>query len=185
MMEQAVIRIHPRDNVAVALRPLSAGEAVSVDGQAVPIREEIPFGHKVALTDLAEGEMVVKYGAPIGHAAQRAGRRVAAQPQPQDQSGGAAGLSICPGGGAEAGACGWSGHLPGLLPVGRPGWDAQRAVDHSHSLLREPDGEPHGRGGQTSGGSRRGTGSLPFPITPAAPSWGMTLRRPRSCCAIW
>ena len=70
MMEQAVIRIHPRDNVAVALRPLSAGEAVSVDGQAVPIREEIPFGHKVALTDLAEGEMVVKYGAPIGHAAQ-------------------------------------------------------------------------------------------------------------------
>ena len=70
MMERAVIRIHPRDNVAVALRPLSAGEAVSVDGQAVPIREKIPFGHKVALTDLAEGEMVVKYGAPIGHAAQ-------------------------------------------------------------------------------------------------------------------
>ena len=41
-----------------------------VDGQAVRIQEEIPFGHKVALTDLADGAMVVKYGAQIGHTTQ-------------------------------------------------------------------------------------------------------------------
>ena len=64
-MERDAIRIHPQDNVAVALRPLAEGEAVSVDGQAVRIQEEIPFGHKVALTDLADGAMVVKYGAQI------------------------------------------------------------------------------------------------------------------------
>lgn len=152
MMEQAVIRIHPRDNVAVALRPLSAGEAVSVDGQAVPIREEIPFGHKVALTDLAEGEMVVKYGAPIGHAAQAvpAGAWLHSHNLKTNLEG-LLDYQYAPAAARKPGACGWSGHLPGLLPVGRPGWDAQRAVDHSHSLLREPDGEPHGRGGQTSG----------------------------------
>ena len=43
-MERDAIRIHPQDNVAVALRPLAEGEAVSVDGQAVRIQEEIPFG---------------------------------------------------------------------------------------------------------------------------------------------
>ena len=69
-MERDAIRIHPQDNVAVALRPLAEGEAVSVDGQAVRIQEEIPFGHKVALTDLADGAMVVKYGAQIGHTTQ-------------------------------------------------------------------------------------------------------------------
>ena len=71
-MERDAIRIHPQDNVAVALRPLAEGEAVSVDGQAVRIQEEIPFGHKVALTDLADGAMVVKYGAQIGHTTQAA-----------------------------------------------------------------------------------------------------------------
>ena len=69
-MERDVIRIHPRDNAAVALRTLAAGETVSVDGQAVCVQEEIPFGHKMALTDLADGAVVVKYGAPIGHTTQ-------------------------------------------------------------------------------------------------------------------
>ena len=69
-MERDVIRIHPRDNVVVALRPLAAGETVSVDGQAVCVQEEIPFGHKMALTDLADGAVVIKYGAPIGHTTQ-------------------------------------------------------------------------------------------------------------------
>lgn len=58
------IRIHPQDNVAVALTDLRAGEAAA----GVTLLEDIPAGHKVALTSLHPGDKVVKYGFPIGHA---------------------------------------------------------------------------------------------------------------------
>ena len=45
------IKIHPADNVAVAIRDVETG---------------IPAGHKVALKDMAVGENVIKYGFPIG-----------------------------------------------------------------------------------------------------------------------
>lgn len=58
------IQIHAEDNVAVALSPLAKGEAVA----GIVTAEEIPQGHKVALKAIAEGENIVKYGFPIGHA---------------------------------------------------------------------------------------------------------------------
>jgi len=45
------LKIHPADNVAVALETTG----------------DIPAGHKCALADLSEGEDVIKYGFPIGH----------------------------------------------------------------------------------------------------------------------
>ena len=36
----------------------------------VTLREDIPQGHKLALTDIPAGATVVKYGFPIGHATQ-------------------------------------------------------------------------------------------------------------------
>ena len=61
-----LIRINPRDNVAVALEPLKSGESAL----GVTLREEIPAGHKCALCDFVETENIVKYGFPIGHATQ-------------------------------------------------------------------------------------------------------------------
>ena len=58
------IRIAGGDNVAVALEPLDAGEQIL----GVTLAENIPAGHKFALRAIAEGENVVKYGFPIGHA---------------------------------------------------------------------------------------------------------------------
>ena len=66
--EKGLIRIHRADNVAVALADLRAGESYQVDGEDLVLLEDIPFGHKAALADLAEGEDVMKYGAPLGHA---------------------------------------------------------------------------------------------------------------------
>ena len=63
-----IIRIHEKDNVAVALSPITAGEEISVGGVTVKAREDIPQGHKIALADIAEGESIIKYGFPIGHA---------------------------------------------------------------------------------------------------------------------
>lgn len=63
---QNYIQIHPNDKVAVALCPLAAGSIVKIGDKEISLREDIPQGHKFALTDLAEGEEVIKYGYPIG-----------------------------------------------------------------------------------------------------------------------
>lgn len=63
---QKYIQIHPNDKVAVALCPLEAGYTVRIGDQEITLREDIPQGHKFVLTDLAEGEEVIKYGYPIG-----------------------------------------------------------------------------------------------------------------------
>ncbi len=65
---QKALRITSRDNVAVALAPLKAGETVQVDGAQVTLTTDVPAGHKFALRDIAAGEPVVKYGFPIGEA---------------------------------------------------------------------------------------------------------------------
>jgi len=57
------------DNVAVALADLKLGETVEfkVDGELreVGVRDEIPYGHKIALRDISKGEKVIKYGEDI------------------------------------------------------------------------------------------------------------------------
>ncbi len=73
-----VIVISARDNVATALEPLSPGQTIEVDGCGVAVREAIATGHKIALTRIAAGEPVLKYGNPIGTATMdiEAGRHV-------------------------------------------------------------------------------------------------------------
>ncbi len=67
-MSQAAqaVKIHPADNVAVAVRPLAAGSEVAVPGDRVVLCEAVAAGHKIALRALEPGESVVKYGFPIG-----------------------------------------------------------------------------------------------------------------------
>ena len=62
----SLLRIHPSDNVAVAIEDIAPGTPVRVDGVAVTAAEAIPRGHKIALRELAVGETVIKYGFPIG-----------------------------------------------------------------------------------------------------------------------
>ena len=57
------IRIHPADNVAVALRKIPAGTRF----EGITAKTDIPQGHKMALADLKNGTQVVKYGFSIGH----------------------------------------------------------------------------------------------------------------------
>lgn len=67
-MEAKYLKINPADNVAVAITALPAGEKLTVDGKGITLNEDVPAGHKFALKDFAEGENVIKYGYPIGHA---------------------------------------------------------------------------------------------------------------------
>lgn len=62
------IQINPADNVVVAVEDLQAGASLDVDGKTIVALQDIPAGHKVALQDFKEGDYIIKYGAPIGHA---------------------------------------------------------------------------------------------------------------------
>ncbi len=61
-------QVHPTDNVATLLADAEAGPIEVVQGQQrgeLVLRQEITYGHKVALADLEAGAPVVKYGIPI------------------------------------------------------------------------------------------------------------------------
>ena len=61
--------IHPGDSVGVALHDLQAGTEVEPTCghvRGVVTRQAIPFGHKVALVPIRDGEEIIKYGASIG-----------------------------------------------------------------------------------------------------------------------
>ena len=58
--------IDSKDNVAVAIEPIAAGDTVTYlrDGKPVSLKaaEDITIYHKIATRDIQKGEPVVKYG---------------------------------------------------------------------------------------------------------------------------
>lgn len=58
----------PQDNVAVALRPLRAGETITFDASTIVVERDVAVGHKVAARAIVAGETIVKYNCPIGRA---------------------------------------------------------------------------------------------------------------------
>ena len=64
----AVMKLSPADNVVVALRTLKAGESIALEGVVVTLPRGVAVGHKLAARAIAPGEIVVKYGCPIGTA---------------------------------------------------------------------------------------------------------------------
>lgn len=62
------IKIHPNDNVAVAVETLNAGEQISLDKSNITLASTVPAGHKFAIKNITKDENIIKYGFPIGHA---------------------------------------------------------------------------------------------------------------------
>lgn len=66
---QTFIKIHPKDNVAVALQEIAQGTLLQTkDFFEITANCQIPAGHKIALSNIAAGEKIIKYGSPIGFA---------------------------------------------------------------------------------------------------------------------
>ncbi|MGF7047594.1 altronate hydrolase [Paenibacillus sp. DS2015] len=63
-----ILQINEVDNVAVALKDYSVGDTIVIGMKEIAITEAIARGHKIALNLINEGEHVLKYGYPIGHA---------------------------------------------------------------------------------------------------------------------
>jgi altronate hydrolase len=67
-MEQKFLKINPADSVVVCLQAMKKGEIINVDGKDISVLQDTPAGHKVLIMDKTEGEDIIKYGYPIGHA---------------------------------------------------------------------------------------------------------------------
>ena len=67
----AVMRLAPADNIAVALRPLKAGETVILDDVPITVSRNIAVGHKLAAQAIEKGDIILKYSCPIGTATSR------------------------------------------------------------------------------------------------------------------
>ncbi len=71
-LSRSLMMMHPKDNVAVCLRELAAGEEIQVTLNektlSVKVFETVPLGHKVALSRIAQGQPIIKYGEIIGRA---------------------------------------------------------------------------------------------------------------------
>ncbi|MFN7121399.1 MAG: galactarate dehydratase [Hydrogenophaga sp.] len=61
------IRMHASDNVAIVANDGGLPVGTELPGGLV-LRDKVPQGHKVALVDLPQGAVVLRYGVPIGHA---------------------------------------------------------------------------------------------------------------------
>ena len=73
-MKRAMM-INSNDNTATALEDIAAGDKVNLasksgQGGDITAKQTVPFGHKLALTSIAKGEKVLKYGEVIGLATQ-------------------------------------------------------------------------------------------------------------------
>ncbi|MGI4761742.1 MAG: UxaA family hydrolase [Janthinobacterium lividum] len=73
-MKHLVAKIHPADNVLVALTDLPIGTPVTWDGVTVTTIEKIPAKHKLALQPLAPGAEVTMYGVLVGKMASAVGQ---------------------------------------------------------------------------------------------------------------
>ena len=69
-MKNKVLKIHPNDNVIVALTDLFKGETITLDGQSYTLTENIAAKHKFAMFDFEVGSEIKMYDVLVGKANQ-------------------------------------------------------------------------------------------------------------------
>ncbi|MEQ8810765.1 MAG: altronate dehydratase family protein [Imperialibacter sp.] len=67
-MNAKVLKVHPADNVIVALTDLAQGDTVSLDGASYTLKESIAAKHKFTMNDMAQGDKIIMYGLVVGTA---------------------------------------------------------------------------------------------------------------------
>lgn len=67
-MKHRVLKVHPKDNVIVALTNLSKGEIISFEGAEYLLLEDIPAKHKFFMQDMKPADEVIMYGVLVGKA---------------------------------------------------------------------------------------------------------------------
>jgi altronate hydrolase len=67
-MKQKVLKVHPGDNVLVALSDLHKGEAVEYNGETFVLKEDVKAKHKFFTAPLQPGDEIIMYGVLVGTA---------------------------------------------------------------------------------------------------------------------
>ncbi|MFS4417185.1 UxaA family hydrolase [Maribacter sp. 2307ULW6-5] len=67
IQQKTLIKVHPQDNVAIALTDLPQGRQV-IEGGELELKQATKAKHKVTLTDLAVGDPITMYGVLVGTA---------------------------------------------------------------------------------------------------------------------
>lgn len=65
-MSTRILKIHPADNVLVALTDLKAGENISFNGTSATLIDDIPAKHKFVLNPLHPEAEIIMYGVLVG-----------------------------------------------------------------------------------------------------------------------
>ena len=65
-MNHKITRIHPADNVLVALTNLEQGEQVVYNGEGYLVPGRVPAKHKFVMNDMEEGDSIIMYGVLVG-----------------------------------------------------------------------------------------------------------------------
>ena len=81
VLRKQVLKIDPKDNIAVALADLSSGDEVVVAQKTYALVSNIPVKHKFALQDFAAGDPVIMYGVMVGKTIRplRTGERISTE----------------------------------------------------------------------------------------------------------
>lgn len=69
-MKNNILKVHPADNVIVALTDLKKGQEVKLDGVSYTLADDIKAKHKFTTEALQEGDEVTMYGVLVGKAKQ-------------------------------------------------------------------------------------------------------------------
>lgn len=67
-MKHKVLKVHPKDNVIVALANLSKGEVISFNGAHYTLKDNIPAKHKFFEKQMEVADEVIMYGVLVGKA---------------------------------------------------------------------------------------------------------------------
>ncbi|KIO54752.1 UxaA family hydrolase [Flavobacterium hibernum] len=69
--QKKLIKVHPTDNVAVALVNLTAGEVIDFEGESIAIESDVKMKHKIAMVPFDIGDRIIMYGVLVGKASAR------------------------------------------------------------------------------------------------------------------
>ncbi len=69
-MAKAALKLHPEDNVLIALRDLRKDESVEADGHSFTLTSDVSAKHKFVMKPMAPGDPVFMYGVLVGKATQ-------------------------------------------------------------------------------------------------------------------
>lgn len=67
-MKQKVLKVHPKDNVLVALTDLKKGDTIAYDGASYTLQDDVKAKHKFFTEDVKKGDSIIMYGVLVGKA---------------------------------------------------------------------------------------------------------------------